>query len=308
MNDFKNILVATDTRLEDHPIVRESAEIARKNQGKLTIVDVAPEFPLLVRLTMPDYQHVHDLLVKEKSDALESIAEPLRKSGLEVSTKVLEGKTSVEIIREVNRNGHDLVMRVAKGTNSRSNSFFGNTGARLLRQCPCSVWLVWKNTTPVFKHVLACVDTSSEDDIDNELNQRVFDLSASISDYHEGKFSVIHTWSIWNQQMLKVRLGEEQFEDLEEKTFGVVSERLERFLKSQGAHSASSHVVKGEPHVAISAFSETNEVDLVVMGTVARSGVAGIVTGNSAEQILGNIRCSVLAIKPSNFKSPIQAS
>jgi len=34
MNDFKNILVATDTRLEDHPIVRESAEIARKNQGK----------------------------------------------------------------------------------------------------------------------------------------------------------------------------------------------------------------------------------------------------------------------------------
>ena len=40
MKRFKNILVATDTRLEEHPIVSEAAEIALHNEASLTIVDV----------------------------------------------------------------------------------------------------------------------------------------------------------------------------------------------------------------------------------------------------------------------------
>ncbi|MEC8475522.1 MAG: universal stress protein, partial [Planctomycetota bacterium] len=115
---------------EVHPIVTESAELAKQNGGKLHIVDVAPEFPWTVKLTMPDHEHIHDLVVKEKSESLEKIAAPLGETGLEVTTNVLEGKSSVEIIREVTRNGHDLVMRAAKGSDSRSSAFFGNTGSR----------------------------------------------------------------------------------------------------------------------------------------------------------------------------------
>ena len=306
MNEFKNILVVTDTRLNDHPIVQEAAEITKRNGGKMTVVDVAPDFPWTVRLAMADHDHVHDLIVKEKAESLEAIAAPLRQSGLDVSTKVLEGKSSVEIIREVNRNGHDLVMRIAKGSNSHSDSFFGNTGSRLLRQCPCSVWLVTKNTTPIFKHVLACVDTSSEDETDHELNDRIFKLAAAIRDCHEGRFSCIHAWSIWNEQMLKGRLGQDAFESLEQKTETVVTERMQTFLDAQGEHCAETAIVKGQAEEAITNFAKTNEVDLVVMGTVARSGLAGLVTGNSAEEILSKIQCSILALKPANFVSPIQ--
>ena len=48
----------------------------------------------------------------------------------------------MEIIREVIRDDHDLVLRVNKGKESRRQGFFGNTGMRLLRKCPCAVWLV----------------------------------------------------------------------------------------------------------------------------------------------------------------------
>ena len=63
---------------------------------------------------------------------------------------------------------------------------------------------------------------------------------------------------------------------------------------------------KDEPEEVIPGYTVDHEVDLVVMGTVARSGIAGMVTGNSAEAILSNIKCSVLALKPSNFVSPIK--
>jgi len=43
----------------------------------------------------------------------------------------------------------------------------------------------------------------------------------------------------------------------------------------------------------------------VVMGTVARTGVPGFIMGNTAETILNHINCSVLAIKPQGFVTPI---
>jgi universal stress protein E len=44
---------------------------------------------------------------------------------------------------------------------------------------------------------------------------------------------------------------------------------------------------------------------LLVMGTIARTGITGVFVGNTAERLLPQIPCSVLAIKPAGFKSPI---
>ena len=308
MNEFKNILVATDTRLEQHPIVDEAAEIALRCDAKLKIIDVAPDFSWTVRMTMSDHDHVMELLCEEKAAALEGLAEQIRARGIEVETKVLRGKTSVEIIREVLRAEHDLVLRVAKGKDSRSQSFFGNSGARLLRQCPCAVWLVSSAAAPKFNHVLACIDTSSGDEQDRKLNERVYNLGLAISKYHGGHFSVVHAWSIWNEQMIKGRMGAEMFQEIEDNNEAQVVRMMNDFLKQYDSDTNAENVkcVKGEAADVIADMTWNDGVDLVVMGTVARSGITGMVTGNSAEQILNRIQCSVLALKPADFVSPVR--
>jgi len=45
-------------------------------------------------------------------------------------------------------------------------------------------------------------------------------------------------------------------------------------------------------------------IDVVVMGTVARTGIAGLVMGNTAERVLRCLRGSVLALKPTGFRTP----
>ncbi len=308
MHEFRRILVATDTRLEEHPIVEEAAEIALLSGATLKIVDGVKDFSWTVRLTMSDHEHVHELMIQEKEAALESLAKPLRDRGLQVETKVLSGKTSVEIIREVIRADHDLVMRVAKGKDSRAHGFFGSTGTRLLRECPCAVWLVSPATTPKFTHVLACIDTSSGEELDARLNKRVYELAEAISKYHGGRFSVVHAWSIWNEQMLKGRMGEELFEQVEHNNEKQVTQMLDSFLEQYQTDSTSDHVhlLKGEPAEVIAKLTWEDNVDLVVMGTVARSGITGMVMGNSAEKILNRIQCSVLALKPEGFISPVK--
>ncbi len=42
------------------------------------------------------------------------------------------------------------------------------------------------------------------------------------------------------------------------------------------------------------------------MGTVARSGIPGFMVGNTAEKILNRVDCSVMALKPKKWKSPIK--
>jgi nucleotide-binding universal stress UspA family protein len=66
------------------------------------------------------------------------------------------------------------------------------------------------------------------------------------------------------------------------------------------------HLVKGWARKVIPALAKQIEADLVVMGTVARTGVPGFITGNTAESILNQIECSVLAIKPAGFVTPIK--
>ena len=66
-----------------------------------------------------------------------------------------------------------------------------------------------------------------------------------------------------------------------------------------------THLVKGSAQKEIPALAKQIGADLIVMGTVARTGVPGFIMGNTAETILNQIDCSVLAIKPPGFKTPV---
>ena len=68
------------------------------------------------------------------------------------------------------------------------------------------------------------------------------------------------------------------------------------------------HLIKGEAGRVIPEVAAKNEADLIVMGTLSRSGVAGFFIGNSAEKIIHNVDCSVLTVKPDGFVTPVKFS
>lgn len=65
------------------------------------------------------------------------------------------------------------------------------------------------------------------------------------------------------------------------------------------------HLVNGPPAPTIVELVERHRIELLVMGTVARTGIAGVLMGNTAEQILDAVDCSVLTAKPPGFVSPL---
>ena len=66
------------------------------------------------------------------------------------------------------------------------------------------------------------------------------------------------------------------------------------------------HIVTSTPpDIAVLSLVEKHNIELLVMGTIARTGISGLIIGNTAEKLLPQINCSVLAVKPADFDSPV---
>ena len=230
MKRFQNILVGVDTRFDTHPALRCAARIAEHNQARLKIVDVVPEFSWLAKLAIPDAAQTHEVLANEKARSLEELAAPLRDQGIDISTKVLFGKTSIEIAQEVIRSQHDLVIRVTKGAHSRKSGFFGTTSRRLIRTCPCALWLVRPDVEPRYTRILAAINPAPDNVVADQLNRAIMELGQSIAKYENGNLQVVHAWEIFNAKMIESRFMPGEFEKVEQKAEAEVAAVVDKFL------------------------------------------------------------------------------
>lgn len=64
-------------------------------------------------------------------------------------------------------------------------------------------------------------------------------------------------------------------------------------------------VLEGLAAEEVSRFARWAALDLLVMGTIGRAGIPGLLIGNTAEETLHRVGCSILALKPPGFVSPV---
>jgi len=136
------------------------------------------------------------------------------------------------------------------------------------------------------------------------LTAKLLETAVWFAEKHDGELHVVHAWVPYGERMM---LGA-GVNDAEARHFFAgqreeVREDLERALAPFHAHIAPArvHLVKGDPRVVIGDFATSHRIDLLVMGTVARSGVAGRLIGNTAEAVLSQLPCSMLVVKPDDW-------
>ena len=77
---------------------------------------------------------------------------------------------------------------------------------------------------------------------------------------------------------------------------------LDSLVKRYPYDKRAVYLIKGRAKDVIPELVESGDIDLVVIGTVGRSGIPGLIIGNTAERVLNAIDCSVLALKPEGFR------
>ena len=63
-------------------------------------------------------------------------------------------------------------------------------------------------------------------------------------------------------------------------------------------------LIHEDPKLAIPEYVKEVDAEILAMGTVARRGIGGLFIGNTAEEILNRVSCSVVTQKTASTEPP----
>ncbi|HHD62971.1 MAG TPA: universal stress protein, partial [Desulfobulbaceae bacterium] len=220
------------------------------------------------------------------------------------------GREFIEIINAVLRNNHDLVIKTARGMGGKVGMLLGSTAMHLLRKCPCPVWIIKPKQRQHYGRIMAAVDVVPPEVEDDDLNNKIMELATSLATTEKSELHIVHAWEKPAENFLTGGLNyfPGDVKSLINETKNMHIRWLDDFLEQYDLRALQhhGHVLQGWADDVIPEFAERNQIDLIVMGTVCRTGIPGFLIGNTAEKILHRIDCSILAVKPSGFSSPVQ--
>lgn len=315
----RKILVVVD--LNDTNIALESAaRLAEKHGASLEVfalADTPHDLSILARLTgtKPD-RLIEDVVDRVRETVRKRLAEvaPDRSPALTVSP----GTAYLEIIRHVATSGCDLLIKEAKPLAGLDRFLFSSTDQHLLRKCPCPVWLQTPGAVSKPSRVLAAVDLdlpdANEPDTLAALNRRVVDAACMLAQGPEAEVIVLHAWDAIGEGMIWAFSGGSDPRMSADRYVNEILEArhqaMDRFLAQIRAEIGPRprlvpRLARGVPEVVIHEQCRQVAADVVVMGTVARTGLSGVFIGNTAENIINTLECPILAVKPEGFQSPL---
>jgi len=304
---FKNILLIHPC---DQATLARASTLAQSNRARLTVLKVARELGEPGPVTVPGSPalDLQDLVSKEYRSQLEEFVAPLEQEGLGVSTKVLVGIPFLEIIREVMSHGRDLVIMTAEEKGGLKHRLFGSTSLHLMRKCPCPVLVIKPTRRTRFQRILAAVDPDPADGIQDSLNALIMQLATSLAAQESAELHVVHAWSAPAETLLRgrARVSEVDIRRYVRQEEARHRRTLDVLLAKHTDGTAKIHMAKGNADAVIIRMAQTLRANMLVMGTVCRTGIAGFFIGNTAEKVLDEVDCSVLTVKPEGFQSPVE--
>ncbi|MDX1692077.1 MAG: universal stress protein [Acidimicrobiia bacterium] len=307
MQRFTDILVLVPAGDDAPALVERAVALASSNDARLTLFDAVPSVPSRRRRGGGRGPDLARVIGRARERQLLALASEVADRA-EVSVAVRSGEPFVAVIREVLTGGHDLVIAAPDRPAGRVRGLVGaSTVLHLLRKCPCPVWV----DDPVTRQradVVAAVGPSLDPD---GVDRTLVELGSSLARRQGGAFHVVHGWRLEGESLLRSHLSGFEAAEVDAMAAGVLEDTEDRLRALLAAalpvgDEPKVHLHKGVPADVVTRVVSDVEPGVVVMGTLARTGVEGVIIGNTAERILGGISASVLAVKPDGFRSPVR--
>ncbi|MEQ8853878.1 universal stress protein [Gimesia sp.] len=306
MQRFKKILVGVDLSSGDHlvsdevsPASQEAVDraiwLAGSNSAELTFfftLDVSAETQRMI-----EESNEKDSIVTTAQQVLNGLVSQAKESGIKADSEVCFGRSWRQIILKVVLDGYDIVIAGTRHLGPFKSILLGSTGVKLLRLCPSPVWITQPQSDSQIKSILVAHCLRPVGDL-------ALELGAAMAELHGSELHVVHS-----QEHSEFDSWHSTFQH-EERNLRTPLE-VKRHIESQLAgfqlktHPQIHIVTSTPPDIAVLSLVEKHNIELLVMGTIARTGISGLIIGNTAEKLLPQINCSVLAVKPADFDSPV---
>ena len=309
---FQRILVATDFSTHAEAALKQAIWVARQSGATIVLAHSVPDLRRVANLGSYgtvldqfyfDSNQVEDFEREARRDAetkMRRMIVNLNAVDLAVSYETLVGDPFLAISQAVQQGGHDLVLAGTRGLAGWEQFLVGSTAKRLIRKCPASVWIVKAEHLGPPKAVLAATDFS---DVSRRgsAGGAVGSLEQASAEFH--LLHVVDSVDVPEDIISKIPKGSSLRREIDE----AATHHLDEFVASLDTEpdKVHQHLSWGTPWQEVGRLAQRLKIDLLSLGTVGRSGVKGLLLGNTAEKVLATCDCSILTVKPEDYVSPI---
>lgn len=305
MIECKRILAVVDAERDKQPALSRAYELASKTGATVTAMMVVYDlsYDMTTMLSPDERESMRDAVTKEHAKWLSA---QLKEQGFSETDIVVEwnNRAYESIIYYALNNQIDLVVKATKKHDDLASVIFTPTDWHLMRKCPRPVLLVKEHDWPENGEIIAAVNVGSEDDEHAALNDKLTIIANDYASLLKGNVNLVNSYP---STPLNIAIEVPEFDP--DTYHDAVKNHHMKEMRSHalkyGIPDNKCVVKEGLPEKVIPQVAKTLDAELVVIGTVGRVGISAALIGNTAEHVIDELNCDVLAIKPDGFESPI---
>lgn len=297
----QKILVVVSGKRREHIALARALQLAEFYDIKLHLLSCVydPGTEISPLISNDHKNAIKSKKLQNRLDYLNEIKTALKDKQVPIETHVIWHRKVQNAVIEMNEElKPDLIIKRISENASSVNPFTMPMDWQLLRLCPAPLLLVkdakWKITSPI----IASVDVNSDSDKRFEFNHTIINYAKLFSRLTDSETHVVTTHITPNLDNATTIPGFD-LQELKEKVMNLNKTKLKELVSNYNIDDKNLHVVEGLTEVRVPALAKQLDSQIVVMGTIGRSGIKGAFMGNTAEKVLTYLQCEVLALKPS---------
>lgn len=289
------ILVVIDPKEKTHSALERCKEIS-------------PEADLQLHVCMfveaADASEMAQIL-KENKAWLDEQAQPYVELGYDVTTEVIAfGRLYEAIIKVALEICADFIFKPMRQHSLVRRVVLTSTDWNLIRFCPYPLLLVNGRQVVHGKPIIAAVDLCSDDGNHEELNHIIMDQSLRVAEVLGSKVNCVNAWFVSSPVMASG--------DAAPYYSYVHSHKIDHINESHALCEKYNipddriFVEEGSAEFIVNRKAREIDAGVVVIGTVARTGMSGFFIGNTAEAVLEGSSTDVMVVKQAGFECPLE--
>lgn len=300
LDPIKRILVGVDHSPASLAAFHEGRRLAEANKAELHVVNV------LDQRILDDLQWDYPF---ENADLVAGYERRLKylisdHGGVDGHDGLLVGHPFAELVRAAVKKNADLLILGSRGFSGIKAGRVGSVASKCIRKAPLPVMLVRKSHEQPFRKIVACIDFS-------ETSKRAAHHALRLAHQEGAVLELIYVSAVRDFVMTSFGSLEPaapivSFDNLVAAFQTEMADFAEEISRSDADVEVAWKVLEGRTVTAtLCEYLTETQADLAVLGTRGRSLIKGLIIGTTAEGIIHDAPCSVLAIKPQGFSYDI---
>jgi universal stress protein E len=290
------------------PAVLKAAQLARASGAQLELFHAlcSPLYCDSAAGGNKELRRLEQDLRQKAIRRLEAIADGLRLHSIKVSVSAEWDYPAHEaIVRRAQAIKADLIVSAVHAGRHRMPWLLRLVDWELIRLSSRPVLLV-KNPHPYRRPaVLAAVDPTHAHHKPLQLDREILRTAKALSTALRGTLHAVHAYARFPVAILPEVLEPGILEAMEEEAERSAQKRLDHIVRPVRIAHSRRYLVARQPIDAIAEAVRKSRSAIVVMGAISRSGFRRILIGNTAEQILDDLTCDIMVIKPAKFSNRV---